>query len=75
MAVVEGGAWVPGGAAPIDDAQDEIPFYGGLFRGRPRPFTFEIVAPCNPTTMGVGFAMSRGALEFGDRVRQTIAVP
>ena len=29
----------------IDDGQNEIPIYGGIFRGRPITFTVELVAP------------------------------
>lgn len=34
----------------LDDTQDEIPLYRGIFRGRPKTFTFTIQAP---TTSGV----------------------
>ncbi len=34
----------------LSDAQDEIPVYGGIFRGRPKVFTFTIRAP---STSGV----------------------
>ncbi len=34
----------------LDDTQDEIPLYGGIFRGRPKTLTFTIRAP---TTSGV----------------------
>jgi hypothetical protein len=29
----------------IDDTQDEIPIYGGIFRGRPIVFEFDLIAP------------------------------
>jgi len=29
----------------IDDTQDEIPIYGGIFRGRPIIFEFDLIAP------------------------------
>lgn len=32
----------------LNDAQDDIPTYGGIFRGRPRTFTLNLKAPTTP---------------------------
>jgi hypothetical protein len=38
-------SFVTGNRVLLNDAQDEIPLYGGIFRGRPKTFTFTIEAP------------------------------
>jgi hypothetical protein len=42
-------SFVSGRRVLLNDVQDEIPLYGGIFRGRPKTFTFTIQAP---TTSG-----------------------
>ena len=45
----------------IDDTQNEIPIYGGVFRGRPITFEFELVAP---STLG-NYVTHWGMLQEG----------
>jgi hypothetical protein len=44
---------------------DELDVYGGLFRGRPRAFTFELSAPCSIGPVTVSWQMSRDGVPFG----------
>ena len=59
----------------LNDAQDEIPLYGGIFRGRPKTFTFAIQAP---TTSGVYTThwqmLQENAAWFGEVLPVTINV-
>jgi hypothetical protein len=41
----------------MDDAQDEIPKYSGLFRGRPTTFNIQLTAPTTPGTYDLNFRM------------------
>ena len=43
----------------LDDTQDEIPIYGGIFRGRPVTFQLHLVAPGTPGTYLTHWSMLR----------------
>jgi hypothetical protein len=73
--VVTGDLWVPNGAGAIDDTLDEIAKYGGIFRGRPRAFTFEITGRCEPGEVTFSFRMIHGEERFGDTLWRTVTVP
>lgn len=45
------------GRYEIDDTQDEIPLFGGIFRGRPKTFDINIVAPSGPGQYATHWAM------------------
>jgi hypothetical protein len=56
----------------IDDTQDEIPIYGGIFRGRPKQFDINIVAPASTGTYNTHWGMlQENVAWFG----QTLTVP
>lgn len=73
--VVTGMPWVPDGAGSIDDSRDDIATYGGVFRGRPRAFSFEITGPCDEGSYTFSFRMSHGSERFGDTLWATVEVP
>lgn len=59
----------------LNDALDEIPRYGGIFRGRPKTFTFSLQAPQTPGTYQVQFQMVREFVAwFGQPLVKTIVV-
>lgn len=54
---------------PIDDNADEIPIYGGIFRGRPTAFDFSFAAPTVPGLYTLRLQMvHEGVRWFGDRL-------
>jgi len=60
----------------LDDTADEIPIYGGIFRGRPTAFEITLVAPTAPgtyTTHG-GMVQDGGAGWFGEELVHTFEV-
>jgi hypothetical protein len=69
-----GAALVDLAVLPLSDALDEIPDYGGLFRGRPRAFTVELRAPCEPGNHGLVLQLHRGAVPFGEALTWAITV-
>jgi len=65
-----------GGRYPLDDNADEIPIYGGIFRGRPKTFEITLVAPTAPGTYTTRWGMVQdGGVEwFGDDLVRVITV-
>lgn len=60
----------------LDDNADEIPVYGGIFRGRPKAFQITLVAPVTPGTYEThwGMVQDGGAGWFGEDFAKTITV-
>jgi hypothetical protein len=59
----------------ISDADNEIPTYGGIFRGRPLRFDVEIKAPTTPGIYTTRWGMlQEGNLWFGETLDLTIRV-
>jgi len=59
----------------IDDTEDEIPVYGGIFRGRAKPFQLTLVAPLVPGTYETHWGMVQEYIEwFGEDLARTIIV-
>ncbi len=59
----------------IDDTADEIPTYGGIFRGRPKTFAFSLVPPATPGAYTLRFRMLReGTAWFGERLDVNVSV-
>ena len=59
----------------IDDTQNEIPTYGGIFRGRPITFTIELVAPTTPGNYLTHWSMlQENVAWFGQELDWTIQV-
>jgi hypothetical protein len=53
----------------IDDAGDEIPTYGGIFRGRPKTFALQLTAPATPGTYDLNLqTLQEGVVWFGPRL-------
>jgi hypothetical protein len=60
---------------PLDDTQDEIPVYGGIFRGRARAFTFTIRAPAASGLYATHWQMlQENVAWFGETLPVTINV-
>jgi hypothetical protein len=63
------------GNFPIDDTQDEIPVYGGIFKGRTKSFNVKIVAPDTPGKYVTNWGMIKtGESEFGEKITKEIEV-
>jgi hypothetical protein len=59
----------------LDDTRDEIPTYGGIFRGRPVMFTVHLVAPMRPGTYNTHWSMlQEHSAWFGEELDWTITV-
>ena len=59
----------------INDTQDEIPLYGGIFRGRPKTFTFTLRAPKTPGVFTTHWSMLQESVAwFGAELSVTIKV-
>ena len=59
----------------MNDTADEIPVYGGVFRGRPTTFTVEITAPDTPGTYTTHWSMMQEPYTwFGDTLIRNITV-
>ncbi len=59
----------------IDDTQDEIPIYGGIFRGRAKTFNVEIVAPNVTGSFVTNWQMLKdGVAWFGGTIVKTINI-
>jgi hypothetical protein len=68
-------SFVTGRRVLLNDTQDEIPLYGGIFRGRPKTFQFTLTAPTVPgsylTHWGV---LQEGVGGFGEQLAIPITV-
>jgi Ig-like domain from next to BRCA1 gene len=63
------------GRSLLDDTKDEIPIYGGIFRGRPVTFQLELVAPTTPGTYLTHWSMlQENVAWFGQELDWTIQV-
>lgn len=59
----------------LNDAQDDIPTYGGIFRGRPRTFTLSVQAPATPGLYTNHWSMLQELVTwFGEELAHTILV-
>ena len=59
----------------IDDSQDDIPTFGGIFRGRPKTFQLTLTAPTQPGTYPTHWRMLQEGVEwFGQEISQNIVV-
>ena len=59
----------------INDTQDEIPLYGGIFRGRPKIFSVTLRAPATPGVFTTHWSMLQEAAGwFGEELSVTIKV-
>jgi hypothetical protein len=59
----------------LNDSQDEIPSYGGIFRGRTRTFQLTLRAPLTPGTYRTHWGMLQENVQwFGEEISQTILV-
>jgi hypothetical protein len=75
QAGTDSASFVTGDRVLIDDAQDEIPFYGGIFRGRPKKFTFTIQAPMTNGVYATHWQMlQEDSAWFGDTLSLSIHV-
>jgi hypothetical protein len=61
---------------PINDEEDEIPLYGGIFRGKVKAFNIEITAPDSVGDFLTHWSMLREETWFGDTlVKNIITTP
>ncbi len=68
-------AFVAGKRVLIDDAQDEIPVYGGIFRGRAKEFQVTLTAPAALGTYSTHWRMlQEGVAWFGEELTVPITV-
>jgi hypothetical protein len=68
-------SFVPGNRVLLDDSGDEIPIYGGIFRGRPKMFTFTIEAPQTSGVYTTHWQMlQENVAWFGEALAATINV-
>lgn len=59
----------------LNDSQDEIPKYGGIFRGRPRTFNVQVKAPTSPGTHDLRLRMvQENVTWFGEELVVPIQV-
>ncbi|MDX2249518.1 MAG: T9SS type A sorting domain-containing protein [Bacteroidia bacterium] len=58
----------------IDDTTHEIPFYGGIFRGRPITFDLGFTAPGQPGTITTHWRMHQNGQPFGDTLTHVMEV-
>ena len=59
----------------INDSEDEIPVYGGIFRGRAKVFNVELTAPDTPGIYETRWGMVReGVAWFGETLTKNIEV-
>jgi hypothetical protein len=59
----------------LNDSQDDIPVYGGVFRGRVKTFQLTLRAPTLPGTYRTHWGMLQENVQwFGDEISQTIVV-
>ncbi len=63
------------GRTTIDDTSNEIPTYGGVFRGRPIEFHVEVTAPLQQAAYNNHWQMlQEGNVRFGEELAHTITV-
>ena len=63
------------GSYLIDDSQNGIPTYGGIFRGQPITFTIQLIAPTTPGSYLTHWSMFEGNVgSFGQELDWTINV-
>jgi hypothetical protein len=74
--IIRGIELVPDGPVAIENALDQIDAFGGVFRGKPRTFTFEVVAPFRSGTYDLAVQMRLGenGATFGSLVEFTLEV-
>lgn len=59
----------------MNDSDDEIPVYGGVFRGRTKIFNIQVVAPSTPGIYTTHWGMlQEGYIWFGDTLTHQITV-
>lgn len=59
----------------LNDAQDDIPAYGGIFRGRPKTFTLTLKAPASPGLYTNHWSMVQESVTwFGETLTHSILV-
>ncbi len=59
----------------LNDSQDDIPVYGGIFRGRVKTFQLTLRAPATPGTYRTHWGMLQENVQwFGEEIAQTIVV-
>lgn len=63
-----------GAGAPVIDTDDEIPLYGGIFRGRPVTFRVDLKAPTTPGRYLTRWRMTKGSQAFGETLTAAIEV-
>lgn len=63
-----------GAGAAVVDTEDEIPLYGGIFRGRPITFKLRLTAPATPGRFLLRWQMSRAGQPFGETLTTAIEV-
>jgi hypothetical protein len=68
-------SFVTGNRVLIDDTQDEVPLYGGIFRGRPKKFNFTIQAPMKNGVYATHWQMLQEDVGwFGEKLSLSINV-
>jgi len=55
----------------VNDSEDEISAFEGIFRGRPKTFSFNFTAPSQPGYYSLSWRMKQGSSQFGDVSPQT----
>jgi hypothetical protein len=60
---------------PIDDQADEIPLYGGIFRGRPLTFCVTLPVGGQRGPLSVEICMTKDGVPFGEKGKVKIDVP
>ncbi len=58
----------------VNDTADEIPLYGGIFRGRPVTLKAIITSPSTPGNYLTRWQMMKGGQPFGETITKTIKV-
>jgi hypothetical protein len=58
----------------LDDRNDEIPLYDGIFRGRPTTFVIPLEAPRGCPNVTFRFSMIRGCTLFGEGLSVSVAI-
>ncbi len=70
----EGTSFLTPGTVAINDANDQISFFGGIFRGRPVKFNFTVTAPQAAGSYTIHLQMKQGSTYFGEDKAITIDV-
>ena len=58
----------------FNDAENEVDFYLGIFKGRPVKFNLQIIAPTTPGTYETHWGMFKKNVQFGEVITNTIHV-